>query len=285
MVGNGFTPYATLVAVFGRQACATAETRSTSSCCCDCLGYKMPRCIFCKSDSGGFNTREHILPESLGGGDWAILPEGLLCDLCQNRFGSEVEQQAIGDYPFAHFRVFLGIPTKKGRAPWLSSWEGIVRASPEPGQIGYDPAERFMKSINEGSKTQIRLLAQPIKPQMICRTLLKMGLEVVASDDREDIFESRYDAARSYALDGKKERDWWYLQREDMVRGSKWITRGVSLLDWQNGVSMAVTEIDDGAEVFHLRLLYIDMIVPLDPRIQPPDMIDLREPEYRLFRV
>ena len=71
----------------------------------------MPKCIFCKLTTGPFTTREHILPESLGGGDWAILPSGLLCDECQNRFGSSIEQQALIDYPFSFFRVFLGIPT------------------------------------------------------------------------------------------------------------------------------------------------------------------------------
>ena len=93
----------------------------------------MPKCIFCKSTTGMFTTREHILPESLGGGEWAILPNGLLCDECQNRFGSLIEQQALIDYPFSFFRVFLGIPTKKGKPPWFDSWEGIIKASLQPG--------------------------------------------------------------------------------------------------------------------------------------------------------
>ena len=37
----------------------------------------MSRCIFCKNSSARFTTREHILPESLGGGDWAVLPDGI----------------------------------------------------------------------------------------------------------------------------------------------------------------------------------------------------------------
>ena len=73
----------------------------------------MGHCIFCRTTNGPFTTREHILPESLGGNDWAILPEGMFCDSCQNRFGSHVEQLALGDYPFSFLRVFLGIPTKR----------------------------------------------------------------------------------------------------------------------------------------------------------------------------
>tara|TARA_R110002051_G_scaffold324494_1_gene422029 strand:+ start:989 stop:1147 length:159 start_codon:yes stop_codon:yes gene_type:complete len=44
-----------------------------------------PKCIFCLiTNDKKFNTKEHIIPESLGSGDWAILPEGLFCDKCQN---------------------------------------------------------------------------------------------------------------------------------------------------------------------------------------------------------
>jgi hypothetical protein len=245
----------------------------------------MPQCIFCKSETGPFTTREHILPESMGGRDWALLHEGLFCDRCQNRFGSEIEQQALADYPFSFFRVFLGIPTKKGKAPWLKSWEGTLRAGLSPGQIGYDPAPHFEHAIDEGGKTQIRLLAHPVRPHMVCRTLLKMGIEVVANDNPADVFHERYDAAREYALEGRKENGWWYLQQEDMHAASRFFATGVSPGDWEKGVTLSVTEIDEGAEVFHLRLLYVHLMVPLSPLIQAPPMTDLREPGYRLFKV
>ena len=249
------------------------------------IGLSMWQCVFCKSEAGPFTTREHILPESIGGGDWALLREGRFCDSCQNRFGSEIEQQALGDYPFSFFRVFLGIPTKKGKPPWLKSGEGIVRAAMKPGQIGYDPASHFEQAMHGGSKTQIRLLAHPLRPHMICRTLLKMGIEVVANDDPTDVFHKRYDAAREYALQGRKKGGWWYLQRENIQAASQFITHGISLDDWEKGVTLSVIKIDEEAEVFHLRLLYVDLMVPLHPRIQAPPMTDLREPEFRLFKV
>ena len=164
----------------------------------------MSRCIFCTSSSAQFTTREHILPESLGGADWAVLPDGLFCNECQNKFGSEIEQQALGDYPFSFLRVFLGIPTKKRKAPWFNSWEGTIRASLQPGTFAYDPAPPFEKATVAGSKTQIRLLAHPVKPHMVCRFLIKMGIEVVAADKPEDAFLSKFDSARRYALTGDK---------------------------------------------------------------------------------
>jgi hypothetical protein len=43
-----------------------------------------------------FNTKEHLLPESLGVDEWQILPQALYFDSCQNIFGSSIEQQALG---------------------------------------------------------------------------------------------------------------------------------------------------------------------------------------------
>ncbi|MBN1292920.1 MAG: hypothetical protein JXB48_13850 [Candidatus Latescibacteria bacterium] len=188
----------------------------------------MSHCIFCGDRSGAFTTREHILPESLGGGDWAVLPDGLYCNVCQNHFGSEIEQQALGDYPFSFLRVFLGIPTKKRKAPWFSSWEGIIRASLQPGTFGFDPAPPFEEATFNRRKTQIRLLAQPMKPDMICRFLLKMGIEVVASDKPDDVFHSKFDNTRKYALTGDKSVPWWYIQQERIDEASHLITQGVS---------------------------------------------------------
>lgn len=244
----------------------------------------MARCIFCDKTSAQFSTREHILPESLGGGDWSLLPDGLYCDACQNRFGSEIEQQALGDYPFSFFRVFMGIPTKKRRAPWFSSWEGRIRASIQPGTIGYDPAPSFEQGTMDGQKTQIRLLAQPLKPDMVCRFLLKMGIEVVAADDPEAPFLDKFEAARRYALTGHKSIPWWYLQNERMDETNRFITSGVSEQEWNDGVKLEVIKLDGEQEMFHLTLLYMDLFTPLTTLIDP-QLEGLKEPEFRLFHV
>jgi len=244
----------------------------------------MARCIFCRDTSGSFGTREHILPESLGGGDWGILPDGLYCDACQNRFGSHIEQQALDDYPFTFLRVFLGIPTKKGKGPWFKSWEGTIRASLQPGTFGFDPAPPFEKATIDGTKTQLRLLAHPWRPDMICRFLLKMGIEVVAADNAQDVFHEKFDAARRYALNGDKSSKWWYLQCERMDEASRYIAQGVSPSEWFQNVKLEVGHLDNGQEMFHLQLLYLDMFSPLTDGVQP-DMEGMDEPEFRLFRV
>lgn len=244
----------------------------------------MARCIFCKDSSGSFGTREHILPEALGGGEWGILPDGLYCDACQNRFGSEIEQQALGDYPFSFLRVFTGIPTKKGKAPWFRSWEGTVRAAFQPGTVGFDPASAFEKTTIDGTKTQIRLLAHPLKPNMVCRFLLKMGIEVVAADNPEDAFHCKFDAARKYALTGDKTVPWWYLQNERMDEASRFLTQGATGPEWFDNVKLEVIKMDGEQEMFHMRLLYLDLFLPLTTDVEP-QMEGLEEPEFRLFRV
>lgn len=244
----------------------------------------MARCIFCTSSSAQFTTREHILPEALGGGDWAILADGLYCDDCQNRFGSEIEQQALDDYPFSFFRVFLGIPTKKRKAPWFKSWEGIIRASLRPGAFGYDPGPQFEKPTLDGGKTQLRLLAHPLKPHMICRFLIKMGIEVVAADEAQDAYLSKFDAARRYALSGEKTDTWWYLQTERMHEASRFLTQGVSAPEWSQNIELEVIKLDEQQEIFHLKLLYLDLFTPLTESVEP-EMEGIEEPEFRLFRV
>lgn len=244
----------------------------------------MPQCIFCKSESNSFTTREHIFPESLGGGEWAVLKNGLICDDCQNKFGSDVEQKALGDYPFSIFRVFLGVPTKKRKAPWFDSWEGELRAGDLPGTLNYKPSPLFEKATKRREKTVMRILAEPRRPKIICRMLLKMAIEVIADDSRSNVFDERYDSARTFALKGRKKQDWWFLLREDMDAAQKFITRGASIRDWSRGVSLSTYDIEDSSEIFHLRLLYLDLFAPIDPRIQP-SFDDLEEPEYRLFVV
>ena len=242
----------------------------------------MARCIFCMTKTGPFSTREHVLPESLGGGEWAVLPDGLFCDFCQNKFGSEIEQQALTDYPFSFFRTFLGIPTKKSKAPLFKSWEGIIRSSLRPGTVGYDPAPIFEQATLEGKKTQIRLLAHPLKPEMICRFLLKMGIEVVAWDNDQDVFCLKFDEARRFALTGDKTGKWWYLQRERMDIASRCFTHGVTSDEWANSIKLEVAKLEEEHEMFHLSLLYLDMLIPLT-RVITPQLDGLEEPEYRLF--
>ena len=119
---------------------------------------------------------------------------------------------------------------------------------------------------------------------MICRFLLKMGIEVVAWDNEQDVFCSKFDEARRFALTGEKTGKWWYLQMERMNMASRCFTQGITTHEWADSVKLEVAKLDGEQEVFHLSLLYLDMLIPLTSMITP-QFEGLKEPEYRLFWV
>jgi hypothetical protein len=246
------------------------------------LDMQQPMCIFCRSTTNQFSTREHIFPESLGGEDWALLPNGLFCDKCQNIFGSSVEQQALGSYPFTQFRILFGVPTKKKKAPWFVSSEGKLTASLGPKGIIYEPFSQFEEGFIDGTKTQIRIVAEPSKPEMICRFLLKMAVEVIASNDQHEVFDPKYDEARNFALNGSTDKRWWYFQHEDLKIINHRIQNKISG-GWVEPVKLEVVTIAEKNDIFHLKLFYLDLLVPLFSHIQPPTRDSYHEPEQRLF--
>lgn len=228
-----------------------------------------PKCIFClTTDQTMFNTKEHIIPESLGSGDWAILPEGLFCDKCQNIFGSSIEQQALSVYPLTNFRTFFGIPTKKGKAPWFSFWEGKLFSGGEVGKIIYEPNEIFKKSFESGQKKHSIISAMPEKTDMMLRTLLKIGLEVFAADltTKNEIFEPKFDSARKFALTGIKNEKWFYIVNEDIKKLNQYL-KGISEKEWRDNFYADVHE--KGDLIFlHFKLLYLDFMTPLVENVQ-----------------
>lgn len=244
-------------------------------------------CIFCLK-SFDDRTIEHILPESLGGKEWACLSEGLVCGKCNQYFGAKVEPLALGSFPFLPFRLMLGIPTKKGAAPKMDTQYGTLRGSPLPGHIGIDPSSR-REGIAAGTITTMRIIAEPSEPVAVCRFLLKMALEVLAQDSADDARSTHYDDARRFARSPARGAQWWFLLHIDHTALFEKFRRGISRRDWADGVSLRVAEYAAGdgrvVEVFHLSLLDMSLVAPMHAHILPPELDNLPEPEYRLFRV
>lgn len=76
------------------------------------------RCIFCKKDSAGSRSIEHILPESLGNKEHT-LPPGVVCDACNNYFASGIEQPVLESGHFITARFNALIPNKRKKMPLL----------------------------------------------------------------------------------------------------------------------------------------------------------------------
>ena len=241
-------------------------------------------CIFCGEKAEGA-TVSHVLPASLGGDAWACLPDGLVCSGCNQYFGEKVESLALGSFPFLHFRLLLGIPTRKGSAPMMETHLGKLRSGPFPGTVGIDPVSSGIEAgIESGKVSQLRILAEPTEPVAVCRMLVKMGLEVVAADSAEDARNSRFDSARNFARAPKRGTEWWWLMSTNHKQLFARFRGGISVKDWTEGVSLSVHQFDQ-FEAFRLQLLDMVIMTPLSVQAMPPEMNEFPEPDHRLFCV
>jgi len=76
------------------------------------------RCIFCRGDTTGSVSREHIVPESLGNTQ-LVLPRGVVCDKCNNYFAREVEKPFVMSPAVRSLRFSQELENKRGRLPWI----------------------------------------------------------------------------------------------------------------------------------------------------------------------
>lgn len=240
------------------------------------------RCIFCGGDACN-SSRSHILPESLGGGAWACLRDGLVCSGCNQYFGSKVENKALSSFPFLALRLLLGIPTKKGNPAEMQTYLGALRSGQAQGMIGLDPlSPAIEEEILRGRLGEIRLIAEPTEPLSVVRMLLKMGLEVVAMENIDDAYTSKFDSARDFARSPKSGDSWWWYLRIDhnaLFTKFRW---GVTAQEWCDDLDLSVHTLG-GVEVFRLQILDSIMFTPLYAGVSPPDMSEFPEPEHRLF--
>ena len=71
-------------------------------------------CIFCHKDSSNSKSIEHIIPESLGNKHY-FLPQGYVCDKCNNYFATKIEKELLAQPYFVSLRSRCEIHTKKGK--------------------------------------------------------------------------------------------------------------------------------------------------------------------------
>ena len=232
-------------------------------------------CIFCLYEKDDQRSIEHIVPESLGGGDWAILPREIVCDSCNHYFGSKIESKVLQDYPFNLLRLFSGVVTKKKKWATLNHSMGTLRASPYERVIGIDPISSEMEDlILSGKKTKFHVSAETRFPLLMCRFLLKIAIEYKACESVLDALNYKYSDARRFSRNPRIGDKWWFMYHHK------------SELYGQLGQETKVEIVDvEGAEIAWITILGSHFFVPLDPRIAYEVDSELREPEYRYFLV
>ncbi len=232
-------------------------------------------CIFCLCEKDDQHAIEHIIPESLGGGDWAVLPPEIVCDSCNHYFGSKIESKVLQDYPFNLLRLFSGVVTKKRKWATLNHSMGTLRASPYEHVIGLDPSSPEMEElILSGKKTQFRVIAETRFPLLMCRFLLKIAMEQKACESVLDAFTHKYSNARRFSRNPRIGDKWWFMYHHELE------------LNRQSNRETKVEIVDIGsAEMAWITILGCHFFVPLDPRIVYEANSEMREPEYRYFFV
>lgn len=159
---------------------------------------KRERCIFCEScglKANKFKNKEHIIPESLGGTD--ILPDGLVCDDCNNYFGRVFEKKALNSEIIKFLRALERIPSKRGRIPVAAAEkvEIFVDGNTEPIKKSDSPVQGATKIIyRKGGSVSFKF--PPSHPRHLLRMLLKIGLEYFAIEQSENIFDPQFSKAK-----------------------------------------------------------------------------------------
>ena len=168
-------------------------------------------CLVCRQGDGGFDSVEHVFPESLGNKD-KVLPRGVVCDRCNNGTLALLDQTLLDFMPVAFRRMMLGIPNKAGELRRLSlqgeTYEHL------PNATGGEPTLRITsKRLGRHSVTETKRHADgrvelqmtgaggrrftPRYASQLSRSLLKLALECAWIDHGENALASQFDHIRT----------------------------------------------------------------------------------------
>jgi hypothetical protein len=197
------------------------------------------RCIFCKRDSTGSRSEEHIIPESLGNREH-VLPPGVVCDPCNNYFASSIEQVVLESGEFKSARFNMVIPNKRNRVPSVEAMllppqpgmtlsqaarfhRADVSRDVEDGSYVLSPDESAVAAVADGRIDRMIVPVSGSKPDqtVFARFLGKMAVEAMAarllqnSPEMLDAFvqDDQIDILRNYARYGKQGLEWPYSER------------------------------------------------------------------------
>lgn len=189
-------------------------------------------CIFCKNDSSGSKSVEHVIPESIG--NWEhTLPPGVVCDKCNAYFGRKIEKPLL-ETPYFRDLCFRGrIKNKKGHPPRVVGMhlQSLTRIELFPDMDGNG---KSMGAANPNDETQwiesflssdrgTLVFPIPREPdqRLLSRFLAKVAMEALAlrlmdvpSGLQEVVTKRQLDPLRDYARKGGPLNFWPYHERK-----------------------------------------------------------------------
>lgn len=158
-------------------------------------------CLFCRRTDGGVRTQEHIFPESMGN-DELVIPPGVVCDRCNNRTLSILDQVICEFMPVKLRRTMLGIHSKAGKIPTTNVTTGSIK-NLGPGSLSLEsstksPMLRELERHGEAVKLELKFSGGRRMTanygSELSRALLKATLECAWIDHGEVMFEPRFDS-------------------------------------------------------------------------------------------
>lgn len=194
------------------------------------------RCIFCKQDSSGSRSVEHIIPESLGN-ESHVLPKGVVCDRCNNYFARKVEKPFLDLEAMKILRFHQIIPSKRGNIPSIkatveSNYPATVTKKIKDSYLFSvelcTAAFEYAKNAKEG-KIMIPASAPLPNGPVVSRFLAKVALEAMAQRCAEYpagleylVDEIQLDALRNHARYGQN-MEWPFSSRRIHDPDKLWI--------------------------------------------------------------
>jgi hypothetical protein len=143
-------------------------------------------CLFCRSDTGGNKSIEHIIPESLGNIDHT-LPVGIVCDNCNNYFSREVEKPFLEIPAIVDLRFTRAVPNKQGRFPkitgvLLPNYLGVLNRDKVNRQLSIELPSDAINQVQAHGKGTLIL---PFPPDLtdgpvVSRFIGKVAVEFLA---------------------------------------------------------------------------------------------------------
>jgi hypothetical protein len=184
------------------------------------------KCIFCKQDSSGSKSIEHIIPESLGNKEH-VLRNGIVCDKCNNYFALKIEKPVLDNTYFTSLRHRNFIENKKNRIPLEKAFIGsdpdvFIDINGGERSIVVNNPNTIQRIMNKqvGQMIVPTISSPPLNDRDVSRFLGKMAIEILAHkfcNDQNWIDEitdkPELDDLKNYVRLGDKPAFWQYHQR------------------------------------------------------------------------
>jgi len=165
----------------------------------------LKKCIYCLSETGTFNSEEHILPETLAG-DNIYLPKGFVCDACNNGISSQLDEALINFEPIAFLRVQFTPYTKTGKFP-KANFQNMVIEKTDPNHIKITAKDKTARpknkrTLEDGQEAfNLTWTGKKLTWKLYARAIYKFALGFVAHDmGHAAALDERYQPARDFIL-------------------------------------------------------------------------------------